>query len=99
MNYTTINHLECYNFFRLERLAADHLRSLLSQLLETWMDQGDSMVLLQLSVKEATYLAQAYHDLLIGYKHPRRDSYTWKYLLNDRTLARLRERFPEIQSK
>lgn len=97
MNNTTINHLELFSYYRIERISADYLRMLLAQLLETWLDQGDSMVFLQLGKSEASALAQAYHDLLIGYKHPRRDSYSWQYLVNDPTLARLRARFPELR--
>lgn len=94
--HQTINHLNLFSYYKIERFAAEHLRVLLSQLLETYMEHGDCVVLLSLKVDNFKTLAQAYCDILTGYRHPRKDSLTWRYRTTDRTLRKLAAIFPEL---
>lgn len=90
----TINHLELFRYYRMDSLAAEGLRRFLAQLLETYIQEGQGVpVIITLSKPEFENLAQAYHDLLIGYKHPRINSLNWRWRTQDRTLTKLKNIF------
>lgn len=98
MTKQTINGFDFFKYYRLEDFAAGALRQLVQQLLETYIDQGNCVALVDIDKNQFKNLAQAYKDLLTGYKHPRVNSLSWHYSPNDPTLRKLLLFFPEWQS-
>lgn len=96
--FTSVNHLDFYHYYRLEDIASETLRRLLSQLLATYIEQGSCTCLLDIDKTEFAKLAQAYNDLCVGYKHPRVDSRAFAYRSKDPILRQLAAMFPEWQT-
>lgn len=97
MKQESLNGLDLFHFFRIEDFAASGLRDLLSQLLETYIEQGSCVVLLDLDSTQFKRIAQAYRDLCVGFKHPRANSLCWHYRPGDPTLLKLAQIFPTWQ--
>ena len=91
----SLNKFDFFHFYRLEDFASDTLRQLLSQLLETYLDEGNCICLVNLDKSQFEHLAQAYRDLCIGFKHPRSNSACRSFRPNDRTLLKLAQLFPD----
>lgn len=94
MKKDSINGLDFFKFYRIEDFAAETLRVLLSQLLETFIENGSCVALIDLDKQQFERIAQAYRDLCVGYKHPRTTSLSWHYRPNDPTLLKLSSIFP-----
>lgn len=90
----SINKFELFRFYKIESFAAETLRVLMSQLLETYIDAGNCTVLVTLDKKQFDNLAQAYRDICTGYKHPRSNSLSASFRANDATLKKLASIFP-----
>lgn len=90
----TIHSIDIFRYYRIDVSAAETLRRFVSQILETYMDEGDVPIILSLTKTEFENLAQAYNDLLIGYRHPRINSMQWNFRIRDRTLTKLAAVFP-----
>lgn len=87
--------LDLFRYHRIEVCAAETLRHLLSQLIETYIEQGqEAVILLSMTESEFRNLCEAYKDLLIGYKHPRTSSQVYQWRANDSTLKKIYKRFP-----
>lgn len=83
-----------YSYFLIDDSAAYVLRKFLSQLLETTLEDSSTPMIISLSQSEFDAIATAYHDLLIGYRHPRQDSAAFRFRENDETLLKLKQIFP-----
>ena len=84
-----------FGYYLIDDSAVYVLRKFLSQLLETALEESSAPMIISLSQSEFDALATAYHDLLIGYRHPRQDSMAFRFRQNDATLAKLKEIFPK----
>lgn len=93
--------IESTNFFRIDSICAEQLRVLLSQLIETHLDEDchDTTILVSLTKSDLYYIARAYRDLCTGYRHPRVNSRSYHFRPNDRTLQRLYTLFPNLIQK
>lgn len=91
-----LTELNNFHYFRIDTITAEVLRTFLSQLLETWMDDNNSLMLVTLDKEEAYNLSRALRDLLVGYKHPRTSSAKYRHRYQDKTLNRLIQRFPKL---
>lgn len=85
-----------FHFYRIDELVCADLRRLLAQVIETYLDVSEAVVLLQLSEEDLFSLARAYRDILVGYEHPRKSSAYKRYDHTDKTLLRIYERFPRM---
>lgn len=94
----TISSLDIFRYYRIDVVAAGSLRTFLSQILETYLDEGSTPMVISLTKTEFEAMSQAYHDLLVGYKHPRVDSMCWRWRCQDRTLRKLKSTFPSWQT-
>ena len=94
----TINALNLFKFYRIDSLAAETLRRFLAQILETYIQEGNTPIIINLDKIEFENLAQTYNDLLIGYRHPRIDSVSWRWRNSDATLQKLKMIFPQWQT-
>lgn len=90
----SISNIDSYSYYRLNYFGSEAVRTLLSQLLETYLEQGNCTALISLTKDDFENLSQAYNDLLIGHRHPRIDSVSWRYRENDPTLKKLQKAFP-----
>lgn len=84
-----------YSYFLIDDSAASMLRRFLSQILETTLEEGSTPMILSLSKTEFDALATAYHDLLVGYRHPRQDSMALRFREQDETLQKLKKLYPQ----
>ena len=92
----TIFGIDSFSYFRLNVGSSLFLQKLLSQFIETYLEQGECTCLVDLSKNTFDEIAQAYTDLLIGFRHPRVDSAQWRYRQNDPTLKKLMAKFPDV---
>lgn len=89
---------DLYRYHRIEVGAAETLRRLLSQLIETYLEQGQqATILLSLTESEYYNLCEAYRDILIGYRHPRTNSAVYGWRQNDPTLRKIVTKFPTME--
>lgn len=84
-----------FSYFLIDDSAASLLRHFLSQILETTLEEGSTPIILSLSKTEFDALATAYHDLLVGYRHPRQDSMAFRFREQDETLQKLKKLYPQ----
>lgn len=84
-----------FSYFLIDDSAASLLRQFLSQILETTLEQGSTPIIVSLTKTEFDALATAYHDLLVGYRHPRQDSVAFRFREQDETLQKLKKLYPQ----
>lgn len=84
-----------YSYFLIDDSAASKLRRFLSQILETTLEEGSTPMILTLTKTEFDSLATAYHDLLVGYRHPRQDSMAFRFREQDETVQKLKKLYPQ----
>ncbi len=92
----SISGLPIFRFYALNTLSASTLRTLLAQLVETYIEQGNCTCLVSIDRNLFENLCQAYNDLLTGFHHPRRDSLSWRYCLGDATRRKILSIFPQL---
>lgn len=91
----TISKIDLFSYYRLQRTSSMILRETIEQIISTYMLEGTCVVLLTVDEHLFRCLAQCYNDMLTGYRHPRRDSLSYNYAPNDRTLQALKRLFPQ----
>lgn len=96
MRQPSISGLPIFRYYSLNALSASTLRTLLAQLVETYIEQGNCTCLVSIDKNLFENLCQAYNDLLTGYHHPRRDSLSWRYCIGDATRRKILSIFPQL---
>lgn len=91
----TISGIDLFSYYRIQRTSSMILRETIEQIICTYLQEGTCVVLLQVDDHLFRSLAQCYNDMLTGYRHPRKDSLTYNYAPNDRTLQALKRLFPQ----